>query len=332
MVPSLSGINVTLHLVMWEDRQAELLRDEIEALLAPLSDSASLYDLVKEPLTKAGRGLAPATAHGRPWTLLPLMVCEAISGHYENALPVAAALQLLMAAGDVFDDIEDADSSESLSARYGSAVATNVATTLLILAEKSIARLKIRDVEDYIIVRIMDAVNSFYTTACAGQHLDLSLTSKMFVSEDMYLRVASMKSASQIECACYIGALLANANQELIDTFAIFGHNLGMASQITNDIQGTTQGSDIVKHKMTLPVIYALTQADGEARNQLELTLGKQSESVTDPTQIRDLLFRIGAVHYATLKMEFYKQRAWDSLSKAEGSGASVERLKLFLE
>lgn len=317
---------------MWKKKQAKLLRDEIEALLATLSNVASLLDLVEEPLTKARRGLAADTMHGRPWPLLPLIVCEAISGHYERALPAAATIQLLIAAGDVFDDIEDADSSESLPARYGPAIATNVATTLLSLAEKSITRLKGRGVADSIIVRVMDVFNSFFTTACAGQHLDLSLSSEMAVSEDVYLRVIEMKSASQVECSCHVGALLATANQELINMFAKFGHNLGMASQITNDIQGVTRGNDILKHKITLPVIYALTQVEGEIRNKLETTFGQQSETVPDPTQIKDLLFSSGAIHFATVKMEFYKQRALDFLSEAEGAGASIGHLKLFLE
>src|SRR4030042_12134 len=105
---------------MWQERQARLLREEIEALLVPLSNVADLYTLVKEPLSKARRGLAADIAHDRPWPLLPLMVCEAICGRYEQAVPAAAALQLLKAAAEVFDDIEDADSSESLLARYGS--------------------------------------------------------------------------------------------------------------------------------------------------------------------------------------------------------------------
>ncbi len=317
---------------MWQERQAELLRDEIELVLASLPDVAGLCDLVKEPLTKARRGLAFEIMDDRPWPLLPLIVCEAIFGHYEHALPAAAAFQFLMAAGDVFDDIEDADSSESLSARYDSAVANNVATTLLILAQKAITRLETRGVSDYIIVRVMDVVNSLYTIACAGQHLDLSLRSEMAVSEDVYLRVIDMKSASQVECVCHIGALLANANQELIDKFSTFGHNLGMASQIANDIQGITQGSDILKRKITLPLIYALARTDGEVRNKLQFTFSKQSEYVPDFVQIKDLLFRIGAIHYATIKMEIYKQRALDILYETEVSVASVERLKLFLK
>ena len=317
---------------MWQERQTELLREEIEALLAPLSDIAGLYDLVMEPLTMAKRELAVEPASDWPWLLLPLIVCEAVSGHYEHAMPAAAATQLLKGAAEVFDDIEDADSSDSLLARYGLAAATNTATTLLVLAEKAIARLKRRGVADGIVVRVLDAVNSYYTTACAGQHLDLSLTPGIAISEDTYLRVAAMKSASQVECACHIGALLATAEQQLISLFSTFGHNLGMAAQITNDVQGIIHGSDITRKRITLPIIYALAQTNGEARSQLEAAFLRQSEATPDPAQIRDLLFGVGAIHYATIKMEFYKQRARDVLSEAEAAGASVERLRLFLE
>lgn len=317
---------------MWQERQAKLLRSELGTVLAPLSDVSGLYDLLEEPLVKTRRGLSIESAHDRPWPLLPLMVCEAISGHYENVLPAAAALQLFMAAGDVFDDIEDADSPESLSSRYGSAMATNVATTLLILGENAIVRLKGKGVKDYIIVRIMDTINSYYTTVCAGQHLDLSLTSKISISEDIYIKVSDMKSAAQIQCACHIGALLATNNEELIDTFAEFGHNLGIAAQITNDIHGIICGNDIVKRKITLPVIFAIAQTNGKTSNYLKSAFNQYPKSMADPMTIRDFLFRSGAIHYAMIKKEFYKQRALDILFEAKEAGANVERLNLFLE
>lgn len=317
---------------MLHERQAELLGEEIEAALASLCDVPGLYDLVKNPLAEAGRELAINSERGRHWPLLPLMVCEAISGDYGRALPAAAALQLLRTAADIFDDIEDADSSESLSVRHGFAIAVNVATTLVIVAERAIVRLETKGVEPCVIVRTMDVVNAFHTAACAGQHLDISLTAEAGNSEDMYLKVIGMKSAYATECACHIGALLANANQKLVDTFSVFGRNLGMASQIANDIQGIALGTDIIKRKITLPVIFALGQADGGARGRLEGIFLERTVATCDPAPIRDLLFRTGAIHYATVKMEFYKQLASGALSEAAGAGVGVEGLKLFLE
>jgi len=308
------------------EEQAELVREEIDLLLASLPNDVAFCDLVKEPLIRL------RCVCDRPWSLLPLIVCEAISGHYEHVLPAAAALELLSAAAEVFDDIEDADSSESLSAKYGGAVATNIATALLILAGKEITRLQKTGVADAIVIRVMDAVNSFHITACAGQHLDLSITSETTPTEEVCLRIAGMKGASTTECACHIGALLALADQELIDRFALFGYNLGMASQIANDIQGIMYGHDIAKHKITLPLTYAFNQTDDKALNKLKLAFNKPCESVPDPTEIKDLLFSIGAIHYTTIIMDFYKQRASDILSTIEKSGLNIERLKLFLE
>jgi geranylgeranyl pyrophosphate synthase len=317
---------------MWQDRQAELLRRETEVLLKPLSDTAGLHSLINELLNESRQRLVSESDYSHPWPLLPLIVCESISGHYERALPAAVALRLFVIAGDIFDDIEDADSSESLSARCGSAIATNIATTFLILAEKAITRLKSRDVKDYVIVRVMDVINSSFTTTCAGQHLDLCFNLEVNASEDTYLKIADMKTASTIQCACHVGALLATSNQELINTFAMFGRNLGMASQIANDIQGITRGNDILKRKITLPVIYALSQLDIESRHQLELMFNKQSESALNPELVRDLLFRSGAIQYAAIKMELYKQRARDILLQTEVAVASVERLRIFLK
>jgi len=318
---------------MWREGLAKLLREEIEALLALLSNTAGLYDMVKEPLSKVRGDSVSDTAQGRAWFFLPLMVCEAICGRYEHALPAAAGLALLKAAAEVFDDIEDADSTESLSSRYGPAQAINAGSALLILAERAFTRLNDRGVDSHIVVRVIDVVNSYYTTACAGQHLDLSLIPAEAVSEDVYLKVIAMKSASAVACACYTGALLAKANQELIDLFTMFGHNLGMASQIANDIKGVTQLTDIVKRKITLPAIYALAQTDGETHSLLDTVFCKRaSEFAPVPAQIRELLFRSGAIQYATIKMELYQQQALDNLIEAERDGVKVDQLKPLLE
>jgi geranylgeranyl pyrophosphate synthase len=319
------------HPMTWQRKRADLVNDEIEVLVASLSDVTGFCDIIREPLAGFRQRMVGEAACYKPWHLLPLVVCEAISGNYEHAVPASAALQLFMAAGEVFDDIEDADAAGSLSAKYGPAIATNAATALLILAEGAISQLKARDVADCVIVRVMGAINSFYTTACAGQHLDLSLTSKT-VSEDTYLRVASMKSATTIECACHIGALLATVNQEAVDLFTNFGHDLGMASQIANDIQGITTGSDVIERKITLPVVYALAHTEGRIHSQLEFAFGNFCEFPPDSKKTMDLLFGSGAIYYAMIKMEIYKQHAFDILHEFEKTGYNVEKLLLFLE
>jgi competence protein ComQ len=317
---------------MWQLNLSRLLAREVDNALAVLSENIDFYLIAREPLSQARRGLGSGDPDRQPWSLLPVMVYEAVSGQYEPALPAAAALQLMMAAGDVFDDLEDADSSESLAARHGPAVAINAATALLVLAEKEMCRLKEAGLGDSLVLKALEVFNSFYTTACLGQHADLSLAREQAISEDDYLRTAGWKSASQIECACQIGAMLGEADEELVRTFSSFGHNLGMASQIANDIQGVIRGADVQRRKITLPLVYALNNSEAKIREQLKSAFSEQTGTVPDPLQTRNLLFQSGGMYYATVKMEFYKQQAIYFLYEAEKAGISVERLWPFLE
>jgi len=91
------------------------LRSEIEILLAPISDESSLYNLVKQPLSK----IMQDSDYEHAWFLLPLIVCDASCGRYDQAMSACAGLELLKAAAEVFDDIEDADSADSLPSKYG---------------------------------------------------------------------------------------------------------------------------------------------------------------------------------------------------------------------
>jgi geranylgeranyl pyrophosphate synthase len=316
---------------MLQKELAGLLKDEIENIVSSLDGTASLSSLVREVLSNKRRGLNTEIDRGCLWPLLPLMVSEAICGSGEKSLPAAAGFQFLLAAGDVFDDIQDADSSDSIFAKYGLAMAISVASTLLILGEHSFTRLRSTGANADTIFRTVDTLNSFYTTVCVGQHMDLTEALQQSISEDIYMQIIAMKSAAQIECACLIGALLAGANQNLIDAFASFGRNLGMASQIGNDIQGIVNGKDIVKRKITLPIIYALNLPDKTIHNVLSPIFQKPSIPIRDTEPIKKLLFQSGAVHYATLKMFIYKQKAAEILNNAHTIGINFEKLKMLL-
>jgi geranylgeranyl pyrophosphate synthase len=316
---------------MWQKGQAELLKKEIVSLLSPLSGTAGLSEIVKIPLNKARRGLADEAAFDRPWSFLSLIVCEAVSGRSEQALPATAAVQLLMASGDVFDDVEDADAPDSLPGKFGPAVAINAATILISLAERAAARMIDKGVKPAVVVRVMDVLNAAFTDACIGQHLDLTFSAQSIVSEEDYLQAIGLKSASQVQCACHVGALIGGSNKKIVDIFVKFGYNLGMAAQIGNDIQGIIGESDILKPKITLPYVYALSQTEGESQRYLEALFGTLPDNQPDAARVRDILFQCGAVHYATAKMEFYKEQALDFLLEAEAAGANVEKLKQFL-
>src|SRR5512139_840285 len=121
---------------MWQDDAAGLLQGELETLMSQVGHGTALRSQLEDALAESAPRLAGEGDRRRPEGLVPLAVCDAISGHYDQALPAAAGMRCFRAAADAFDDAEDADSPTSLAARYGMAIAVNVATTLLVLGEK----------------------------------------------------------------------------------------------------------------------------------------------------------------------------------------------------
>ena len=105
-----------------------------------------------------------------------------------------------------------------------------------------------------------------------------------------------------------------------------------MAAQISNDIQGITGGTDIVQRKITLPVIFALNQNDPEVRIRVKDSFSEKASPTSNSDGTRELLFRSGAVHYAVVKMEYYKECARDHLEKARELGANIEQFKAFFD
>jgi geranylgeranyl pyrophosphate synthase len=315
---------------MYDGNARQLLSEEMNYFISLLPEEMGCY--AREPLTVSRRALSVTDEHEPPWILLPAVVCGAICGISEKAIPICASLQFFMAAGDVFDDIEDNDSPLSLCSKYGTAITNNIATTLLVLGEKAIARLKDRDIEEKTIVRILETINSYYLTACAGQHLDLSCGNKINISEDDYLRILSLKSASQIECACYTGSILATDNKEIHDIFKEFGYNLGMMAQIINDISGIINEKDLLNKKITLPVIFALSQTEDANHKQLRDYYINRLYSTIGEEQTLKILSDTGAIHYTAIKLESYKIYASDALDKADRAGINTKRLRDFLK
>jgi len=282
-----------------------LLKEEIVGLLQLLSGDQQLEEMVRYPLSSPDRPLSVYLSESR-WTTLPIIVCHSICGEYEPAIPLAAATGFLQTAGDVLDDVEDLDSDNSLAALHGRAEATNASTALLMLGQLALTRLHRTRVSSDTIVAIIGQVSQYGLTACIGQHRDIRHNTNPLISEEEYLRTISMKSAAQVECAARIGAMVATDDKQIIDTFTVFGHNLGMAAQIINDMQGVTKAAlnrnDIAKKLVTLPLIYALKTAEGGKRELLESIYNGQVPITTAVVEnVKEVLYSTGAIHYTRL-------------------------------
>lgn len=120
--------------------------------------------------------------------------------------------------------------------------------------------------------------NKAAINVCEGQHCDMYYETKTTVTEEDYLKMIELKTASLISVSTKIGAILGGAPSSDVERFARLGMNLGMAFQIQDDIldsysdskkTGKDMGLDIANNKKTYLLISALYLAKGEQKKEL---------------------------------------------------------------
>ncbi|MDP6358062.1 MAG: polyprenyl synthetase family protein [Planctomycetota bacterium] len=114
---------------------------------------------------------------------------------------------------------------------------------------------------------------------CEGELIQLKSRYDLDLTEEMYLKIAELKTASLCALSTQLGALLAGADRDSVDSFYEFGLKLGLAFQITDDclditgeedIVGKSLGTDLGQGKLTLPAIRLLQRLDGDRRNEIK--------------------------------------------------------------
>lgn len=119
-----------------------------------------------------------------------------------------------------------------------------------------------------------------------GEFMQLRNASQASLSEPDYYDAIMGKTGLLIAASCEVGALFGKADQEQQKALRDYGVGLGCAFQMIDDLldytgdlkkTGKAVGNDLAEGKMTLPLIVALTQADGTDRSMLEDILQNQA-------------------------------------------------------
>jgi geranylgeranyl diphosphate synthase type I len=207
-----------------------------------------------------------------------LLASELVGGDIEQAVPAAAAVELVHNFSLLHDDIED--QSESRHGRStvwtfaGEAQAINTGDGMFTLARLAMHRLLDRRVEERRVIEAMRELDEACLRLVEGQYLDIRFESLDAVTRDEYLTMASGKTAAMFAAPFAIGALLGGADGQTVSAFREFGRRTGLAFQAVDDVlgiwgdpvvTGKPASDDLRSRKMTLPVIAALESGGDEA-------------------------------------------------------------------
>jgi geranylgeranyl pyrophosphate synthase len=251
--------------------------------------------------------------------------------------PAIAAMEMLMAAGDLIDDIEDGE-CELPSDRRSVGSSLETLSLLLMFCHQALSRLRSYGVSNQRLVRAYQIVDSCGVQALRGQIRDMEFEASPLISVEESLDVSRLKSASLIKAAAQLGAVIGTDSQEEIEQIGRFGWHLGLVLQLMNDVSAVWPGerapnkSDLRLKKKTLPIVYALNLDGTDPASSLVQRYYRVdgSEAAISEASLKMALWRCGAIHYTCIvagKEKFEAQRIAQHLAVNLPEAAKLQAL-----
>jgi geranylgeranyl pyrophosphate synthase/uncharacterized protein with NAD-binding domain and iron-sulfur cluster len=266
------------------DWYRSMTMEALEKAIPDTPPQSFLYDPIREFVSRPSKGIRPA---------LCIASCLAHGGRATDALPSAAAIELLHNAFLVHDDIEDGSQSRRgqpvLHRMIGTPLAINVGDAMNALAMR-LFRSNVSRLSPEQALRVLDEVDHMLMESLEGQALELGWVreNNCQMTADDYLRLVLKKTAwySFIH-PLRIGAIVAGMEDGMLDPFNRFGFLLGAAFQIQDDVlnligdegrYGKEIGGDLWEGKRTLPISHALLSSTPSDRAILHNFLARPRE------------------------------------------------------
>ena len=293
---------------------AHVIQEGMEAVETKLrsvveSDIELLTDASRHIIASGGKRLRPQIA---------IMAYLAAGGEeWHEVIPLASAIEMVHTATLVHDDIND----HSLTRRGQITVHARWGRTFALLTG------------DYLFTKVYEMMapygapyNEIMAEACIrlveGETLQAAAAKSGEMDRETYKAIISRKTASLFDAAARMGAMLAGANELVVEALALYAHNLGLAFQMVDDIldiiddpdkMGKPVGLDVAQHRG----ITAVQNGSGMVEAVAE------EEVVEDPlAQLISRLRDSGAVEIARMQAVEIAGRARAALVQVPDSPA----------
>jgi octaprenyl-diphosphate synthase len=318
MTPSLNEIKkpVERELKDFESNFKDLMKSSV-----PLLDKITYYIVQKK-----GKQVRP----------ILVFLCAKLCGNINASTDVAASLiELSHTASLVHDDVVDNAYERrgffSVNALWKNKIAVLVGDFLL--SKGLQVALETKN------FRHLQTVSNAVQQMAEGELLQMEKARRLDIDESIYYEIIRQKTASLIAAACSAGASSVTDDEENIKKMWLFGEKLGTAFQIKDDLFdygddeiGKPRGIDIKEKKMTLPLIYALNNADKATKNKIINYIKNDSENPVKVKEVISFVKSMNGLSYAEEVMYKFQNEAIEILHTFPPSDArhSLEQLVYF--
>ncbi|MEQ1822936.1 MAG: polyprenyl synthetase family protein [Fimbriimonadaceae bacterium] len=296
---------------VFQEIAAEILRVEQVLTEAMESQVGLVSEVGLHTLAAGGKRLRPALV------VLAARACG-LPFDADRARKIGAAMEMIHMATLIHDDVIDHAATRrgrpTASAEFG-----NTASILTgdVLLSKAMAVL-CRDGD----IRIIRTVSEAVVELAEGEVAELATRGNFDLTEEEHFRILRLKTASFIEACCQVGAMIAGADEAVITALGTYGHHLGIAFQLVDDLldysgdqkkTGKPRATDFSEGCATLPLILFNQLAMESDRQWISERFGQVSADVI--SDIVRKLSDVGALAAAKRRTEDVGRSAISALA-----------------
>jgi len=281
-----------------------------------------LYNAASHLITSGGKRLRP---------YMVLKSCEILGGKTKDALPAAAAIEMVHNFTLVHDDIMDNDEMRhgvfTVHKKFGMSVAILAGDVLFSKAFQVITSSKVSNKRN---ADLVSRLAKACVDVCEGQLLDIEMAkNKKIPTQAEYIKMISKKTAALFDVSCSMGAICSNAKEKDISNLSSFGKNLGIAFQITDDLIGVMGdskitkkpvGNDLREGKKSLPIVLAISKAKGKDKQIILKSFGNSNATKKDLENAIKIIRVLGIEKVVRNQALRYAENAKKSLNNYSGT------------
>ena len=288
----------------------DLLRDDLTALEGEFGqDTVSAVQAITEIgeylRNGGGKRIRPA---------LLLLSSRLFDYRGLGAVRLGAVVEIIHTATLVHDDIID----EATTRRGRPAANTQWGNSKCVLAGDWLYMQGFKIAVQERNFRILDTLIELTQQMVEGELLQMEKLGQL-ITLDEHFDLIYRKTACLFSVCMRLGAIVGGASAAQEDALAQYGHDLGMAFQIVDDmldltasedVLGKPVASDLREGKVTMAVIHALERCTPEERRKIETILRERAFNGVTHAHIIDILQRYGSLDAASTRAACYAASA----------------------
>jgi octaprenyl-diphosphate synthase len=300
---------------------------DLTKVFAPISDQLEEFESeLKSVLETDSPLIRRITEHlygGSGKRLRPALIFLTSGSRNRSSLFAALAVELIHTATLLHDDVVDESVTrrgiETVNHKWNNLVSVLMGDYFFAKAFGMLVRADSPG--------LMDTFAEATERVSVGELNQAFYTGNFDIEEEIYLRIIADKTASLFACSAEAGAICSRQNGDVRRGLRSYGENLGLAFQITDDVldligetkkTGKSLGSDIREGWVTLPLIRALKNDNGNSKEKFRRILGGDVRDV-DIAEVVDFVQEFGGIEYAEQKARLYVEKAVDVLEGLDG-------------